>query len=516
MSTYYTSRKIRFNNAEQFKESFSESVNPTVGYMFISNHIPYEDEEVIPEAYDTAVYEKSVWDNMIAAKKITGTDLEYVIPNNLYANNVYYMQYDDTLNLEVLITGNVAQNIHSFYVVNSENSVYKCLSNNNSSISTIEPTGYGEGTKGIVTTTDSYVWKYMYTVPEGNKFTTNTWIPAPVSTNRLAYSANTSHAVDGELIAIVVSNPGTNYYNGTINVSSFLSACSILTYDATTDVANTIAVNMELSGNGITFGTYITNVDTFNRQLILSYPTETRGGGSGNTISTLTRSVVVGDGFGAICNTYISGNSVDKIVLTSFGEEYNYADVIIYGTGEDASARPILGPKYGHSFNSAKELGCNTVLLNVEVQSSNNISSNTTFRQYGLLVNPHKYGESTPVLFANAQSTISQTTNVTLLQLSGDFVETNKFVYQGSVAEPSFSGVINEVLLEEDTLKLTNVRGTIEIGPVLKTNATSIAVSDISYPEFQPYSGDILHAKNIESIQRAAEQTENIKVIVKF
>lgn len=517
MSTSYISRKNRFNNTTQFKESFSESSNPTVGYFFIGNSIPYENESLPIDIEDTVFDEKTVWNNMIAAKKIIGSDLELIIPKKIYANNCYYIQYDDKLSLNDLLISNTESQLYPFYVINNENHVYKCLSNNYGSISTIEPTGTGQGTAGVVTTTDSYDWQYMYTVPESNKFYTNNWIPVPINTNKLGYLENNFTPIDGGIFSISLENSGNNYFNGIIEVNPFTSSCTILTYSATTDVSNTISLNMEISGNGIQQGTYIQNIDLFNRYIYLSHPTISSGGSSGNNIQTLTRTIIVGDGFGAICNTVVANGSVTQIRVDNFGQEYNYASVLIYGTGQDASARAIISPKFGHGYNPAKELGCNTVMVVMNLNTSNNFSANTTFRQYGIMVDPYKYGETSPVTFSNSESTISQTTNVILLELNTEY-ELNELVYQGSSDNPTFSGIINEKVVNENKLKLIDVKGSITIGSVLKSNSeiSGISVQDIEYPEFEPYSGDVLFVRNIEAIQRSEEQIENIKVIVQF
>jgi hypothetical protein len=66
---------------------------------------------------------------------------------------------------------------------------------------------------------------------------------------------------------------------------------------------------------------------------------------------------------------------------------------------------------------------------------------------------------------------------------------------------------------------LTNVRGTITVGTVLKgttTNPTGRTVFSINYPELEPYTGDILYNENIEVVQREVGQAENIKFVVKF
>ena len=64
----YTSTKIRFNNAEQFKEAFSET-DASVGYVFISKHLPWANEAAPDTITDTVANEKFIWKNMIAAKK---------------------------------------------------------------------------------------------------------------------------------------------------------------------------------------------------------------------------------------------------------------------------------------------------------------------------------------------------------------------------------------------------------------------------------------------------------------
>ena len=91
MATSYTSKKLSFNNAEQFKESFSEP-QPTVGYLFIGNNVPYANEASPSSIVDSTSDEKSVWDNMFAAKKITGNDVELVLPRVNWTTSKRYKQ----------------------------------------------------------------------------------------------------------------------------------------------------------------------------------------------------------------------------------------------------------------------------------------------------------------------------------------------------------------------------------------------------------------------------------------
>lgn len=518
----YTSKKLRFNNAEQFKEAFSET-NASVGYVYLSQHLPWDIPSSPDTLTDTVAAEKYIWNNMIAAKKVTGNDVEFVIPRVNWTANNTYQQYDDTITLDTLLTSNSLANIYSCYVINSEQNIYKCLSNNLNANSTVEPLGTNLGNRGIIETGDGFLWKYMYNIQASNKFLSNVWLPAPASISQSEYNGSANATIDGEITTIVVTTAGSGYFNTNANVSSFNTSCSVLTVEASVDMPNLITTNMSVTGNGITGNTYITAVDLVNRRINLSFSTASSGGGTSNTLSFKTRVVVDGDGSGAVATANLSGNSIGSIRLTSYGSNYTYANVDIYGTSPAlnvASARAVIGPKYGHGHNSAKELGGHNVMIALKVgegdtTEGNIISANTSFRQYGLLRNPHKYGENTAVTYANANSVISQTTAVTLI--AGSNYQVNEFVYQGTLTSPTFSGYVES--FTSTVVNLTNVRDSITLGSVLKgttTNPTGRTVSSIDYPEFEKYTGDILYNENIVAIQRVAGQAENIKFVVRF
>jgi hypothetical protein len=240
----YTSKKLRVGTANQFIESFSPDATCGVGYVYISRHLPWENESSPDEIYDTTYAERDIWNNLIAAKKITSNDVEFVIPKSLWSANVFYRQFDDTITLDDLLTSNVSQNLYSMYVMNSENNVYKCLSNGASSLTDEEPIGDNLANKGIIETSDGYIWKYLFNVGVDNKYLTNDWIPTPTSTADLEYDGSPLTTIDGEITTIVVTDPGVGYIDSIIQVDPFPSACSVLTVSALVDIPNTIFVNM--------------------------------------------------------------------------------------------------------------------------------------------------------------------------------------------------------------------------------------------------------------------------------
>jgi hypothetical protein len=516
MATFYTSKKLSFNNAEQFRESFAEP-QPTVGYVFIGNHVPYANEASPNSIVDSSSDEKTVWDNMFAAKKITGNDVEMVVPRVDWTGSTKYKQYDDKIFIDDLITGNTTLNVKPMYVITTDRNVYKCLSNNASANSTVMPTGDYTTANGTIATSDGYIWKYMYNIKPSNKFLTTDWMPAPVSTSKLDYNVSSSDVVDGELTTIIVTDGGTGYAEPTIYATAFGPGVTSINMANTTNVA----ANMYVTGTGITTGALVTAVNTISSTITISSATTANGGGTtANSLTFTTRVYVSGDGSGTIASASISNRAISKITVSVTGSGYSYANAIVYGSGTGANARVILPPKFGHGFNPAKELdGSNVMVADkiglVDSTEGGLISTSTSFRQYGLLRDPYKYGQTTQVTSATANSTISQTTNLTLVA-GADFT-LNEFVYQGSSANNAyFYGFVNAQ--SSNQVRLTKVRGEAAVGGILIGASSGVNRTIVKQipPEFEPYTGDIMYVENIQKVTRAEGQAENVKFVIRF
>lgn len=514
---HVTTTRLSFNTAEQFKESFYEPEPATIGYIFLGNHVPYPDEDIIPEAIDTVKYEKEIWDNIYAAKKITGNDVELVIPKKEWTANVKYRAYDDTIDNQTLLTANTTQNLSGMYIVTSERNVYKCLSNGSSNFSTIQPTGDYNTSNGTIQTSDGYIWKYMFNVKPFNKFLSNTWIPAPISTAKLDYNVNPTGVVPGEINRIVVTDGGSGYSTVNTTASVFTTGQKFLTIQT---LAN-VSANMTVSGTGISVGTYITSIDTPNNIINLSLAASSNGGGTNiaNTITVSTRVYIIGDGELASATANVSNGSVQSITMSTYGRNYTHANVKIFGAGSGANARIILPPYGGHALNPAKELCANNVMVAVKIGAVDStegglISTNTSFRSYGLLRDPYKYGRTVQANTTTSNTVISQTSDVTLV--SGTSYQLNEFVYQGTSDYTTFSGYVHAQ--SSNVVRLTRVKGSIVVGQGLigANSATTRTVVNIKQPEFQPYTGDILYAENFKKVERATGQSENIRFVVRF
>lgn len=527
--------KLSFHNAEQFKEAFSEANTPSISYVFIGNNVPYANESSPDPIVETVNTEKQAWDNMFAAKKITGNDLSLVIPRFDWTANTKYRSYDDTIEFGDLFTANTTQNLKPMYVFTSGRNVYKCVSNNNSANSTVEPSGDYNTSNGNIGTADGYIWKYMFNVSSSNKFLDDNWVPAPTSTDALDFGVSPLGVVDGELTSIIVTNSGTNYRQASnIKFDGFTSGQTSLKLSNTNLVLEIFSIptlanlaNMSISGTGISTGSYITSLSTITGIINLSAAT-TSAGGNANNITVSTRVYIEGDGTGAIALATLSNTSsqvsaananVSKISVTTIGTGYGFANAFIYGSGTNANCRVVLPPKFGHAYNPAKELNANNVMVSVrigEIDSSENglISTDTSFRQVGLLRDPYKYSSTVVANTSTANSVISQTTNLSVV--AGLSYTLNEYVYQGSVNNPTAYAFVNAQTTNE--VRLTKVKGTFLPGLSLNglTSGVSRTIVSVTNPEFKPYAGDILYIDNELKIDRVDGQAENIKFVVKF
>lgn len=523
MANTYTSYKLSYDNAVRFRDAFSinaasEGYPHRPHYVFLGNDIPYANSDTdIPNIQDSADSEKDIWRNMFAAKKVVSADVEIVIPRRNWSANTVYKSFDDTVAANALTS--LSDNTYPMYVITDELDVYLCIHNDGASNSTIKPTGtYLSNANGFIDSPDNYVWKYMYSVNPSNKFLTNDWIPVPTSVADLEYSSSVNNLLDGAIAEVVVTTPGSGYVDSTVNVtSSFSTGCNTLTLDSTANIAN----QMFVTGANIVSDTYITGVDTVYNRIFLSTQTIGSGGGTGYAVAVSTRLEIKGDGSEDYsADITLANTGVDKIRITSRASGYSYANAIIHGSGTGANARVVLAPKYGHGFNPARELAANTVMISTRIGAPDSsegglISETTSFRQYGLLAAPHKYGSNSSLDYTNANSVISQTTDISVIP--GSPYTTNEVVYQGpSLENFTFKGTVHEQV--SNTIRLINVYGTPTIGSLLKgeDSLVSRAVEDFSNPEFQPDTGDIIYVRNALKTDRANGQSENIRFTINF
>ncbi|QOI69065.1 putative baseplate protein [Pelagibacter phage Mosig EXVC030M] len=479
--------KFRIHNSEQFHEAFSESSGNTM-YLGIGRPQAFAtstrgDSRTNNEGTDTSPVTPAdninsqhfPYDDMLAAKKITSSDITFAIPRRNWTTGTVYDVYrhdygEYATGTTTAITSNSgASTLHdaTFYVLTSARNVYKCLDNNSNAASTVEPTGTDVT---ILETADGYRWKYMYTLSASQQANFLSTDFMAVSTNSTVSSA----AVDGA-----------------INV------CKIKT------------------------------------------------AGSGGTDGTHTGIAIRGDGSSGEVSVTVSSGAITAVTVTTPGTGYTFgtisnAQIVAAGaTGlTGAEIDVIIEPKGGHGFNAVEELGGFYVMLNTSLEGTE--SANTSdfsvandFRKITLIRDPDSGGS------AASTTTLRATKAVNVTGVSGTFTvdeEINQAT-TGAVGKVVEWDSVNNILYYIQTRhtdegidsngNLTAFSGTNVItgqssgatGTPTTTTSTINSqsfTSGYSASEIDADSGDILYIENRAPITRAADQTENIKLVIEF
>ena len=228
-------------------------------------------------------------------------------------------------------------------------------------------------------------------------------------------------------------------------------------------------------------------------------------GGSG--YATAPAVTITGDGTGATANSTITANVVTAVTITAAGTGYTKASVS-FASGA-AAATAIISPRYGHGADPIEELGAKYIMINVRLDGSesNTISTANEFRQVGIVRDPYLFGTTTRA----SASSYRQTFKYQLSGISGTF----------SLDEPVSSGSNTSNVVEWDTPNLYVIKPINQnfANGATITCATSTAtgtIAAITTPGLQPYTGDILYVENRVPISRAADQIEDVKLIIQF
>ena len=484
--------KFRIHNAEQFSESFSEAT-PNVYYLGIGRPQAFTtstrgDSRTENEGSDTSPLtpvdsvkdEFYYFDDLLAAKRVTSSDVSYVIPRRNWTTGTVYDMYrhdygnriTGTTTTQTANSGASTLWDSTYYVLTEDFNVYKCLDNNSNANSTVKPTGTSTS---ILTTGDGYKWKYMYSLSASQQ--TNF-----LSTDFMAVSTDgtvSSAATDGAINIVKIKSAGTGF---TTTSGSTISAIPI------------------------------------------------RGDGSSGTVSvTLT-----GGAISAVTVTNVgSGYTFGYITVADINAGTNSA-----GGGSGAELDCIIEPKGGHGFNAVKELGGYYIMLNTnfeagETSNSGDFTTANDFRRVALIRDPDASGS------AATATTLRGTKAVLVTSPSGNFTvdeEINQ-ASTGAVGKVVEWDSSNNILYYIQTRfndegidsngNLTAFSGTNVItGQSSSVTATpsssTTTVDSVSFTsgyassEIDSDTGDVIYVENRAPITRASDQTENVKLIIEF
>ena len=491
--------KFRQHNASQFVESFTEAAASTY-YLFLGKATAYTStttggsDSSPPTPNTGAEDELRAWRSMLGAKLITSSDVKRSIPRRNWSNGATFDMYrHDYSSSNTTTSGSSDLFDSTFYFMTSDFRVYKVLDNNGgSAFSGSEPTS--ESTSPFAS--GGYVLKYMYTISTSDfsKFGTTDFIP--VATDSTVSAA----ATDGKIESLVVT-AGSGYTDGTYYAAVF--------------------------GDGTNQGT-----------------------SSGAIVRiTVSSGAIVSFGLTAGTDTTIhAGGAGYTFGFVNLGDDYIFSDASLsssasLGGGSGGAIEVIISPDGGHGSDAVQELGGHFVMLATTLTQAegDDFTTANDFRSVGIVVDPTNFGTSTVA----TASTRRQTYIVKVDTNSGTF-EADERITQASTGAVGkvveFDSSLNLLYYQQEEFKgfgtnattggyvafsgtnqitgassgaTGTTAGTTETVTLANANTVTLT-SGYANPELAFPSGNIIYLENRKPIQRASDQTEDIKVIIEF
>ena len=484
--------KFRTHNAKQFIEDFSESGQSN--YIFIGRSHAWTDDTSPPAPANSQSEEIGAYEDMIALKKVSSTDISHGLVRYDWTSGTKYDEYRD--NYSASNTTNVTGVSNFFdgrgYVITDEFKVYKCLktgmSGGSTVNSTVKPTSVDTANPQV--TGDGYMWKFMYSVVASDviKFVTNDFIPVK--------SIGAKSAVAGS---------GTNGGFG-----------------STADDDGSAQWDVE---NAAVDGA------------IYHYVVTAAGSGysNGSTGSFTVDVAVEGDGSGAVATLTFASGSLSSVAFkdtSSYGSGYKRASfptlnsaISGISAGSGATIHPVISPINGHGADPIEELGGNYAIVNSRLEfgeGSGDFPTDNDFRRIGLIKNPVQSSDGT-ISSASSMTATNQLTVADASSISVDDLLTDAASESATTAKVRVVSKTGNVL---KTLPVVNAGGEYvafaNSDEVFRngagTKSTDVTGSGVStsHPEMTRFTGQILYVENRGAVSRAADQIEDIKLIIEM
>ena len=484
------------------------------GAEAVSGVYRYATEDVPPLPLDNQREKRNLYDELIAAKRITDAFARTVIRRynwDTVTNPKFDMWKPDYSATpggggqigKTTATGQSSIADAKFYVMNSQYEVFKCLyngedpANSTGQDATEEPTTTGgnyDSSTGLYTETTGakYIWKYMYTISTDDvlKFLSSDFLPIVLASNA-SRQAVTAAAVDGAADVVVIEDAGSG-------LPSSQTLYTSIKGDGTGGV-----VEFVTNGSG-----EITSASIQNR-------------GSGYTYAN----VLLGNG------NLFSNAGLSSAVTT--------------GASATGALEVILPPEGGHGSDHETELNGKRVMTNIRLtyaEGSGDFPVDNDFRRIGIIADPFNWGTTT---FSTAE-TLSGLKSLKITGATADFAVDEKITQTvaggtayGTVVSwtldsgSTTAGVLKYIQTTDAHTDSGVVRPFASNGSNAVTGETSTASgnvdtgynstllgvtfsSGLAAPEIENNSGDVIYVENRRLITRAPDQIEDIKLVIEF
>ena len=472
-------------------------------YVFIGRPQEWDNENAPPTPVDSFQEFSDTYSDMISLKRVLASDtiqvvrrIDWTPPEQTTGGlgYVYDMYRHDYSSTKTASSGATKLYDADFYVVNSQYQVYKCIYNGtspsdpNGKPSTVEPTGTSTS---IITTSDGYRWKYLYTIPVGQvlKFFSNDYMPV------LSDVAVTGDAVGGEIDSVVIQASGTGYNNGTYENVPIKGDGVGGRVSLVVDGGKIVSATVTSGGSGYTFGKVVID--------------EVNGIGAGTGTGAAIDVIIPPDtGHGSDPAKELGGYRVMINTKFTYDEgsgdfptdnDYRRIGLVInpnqYGTTELTSAitlsatkAVIFSPTFTGQFQTDEIITQSRTVGGQQVTARGRVIS---------------WNSTTKVLkyYQNRIDGVFPEITGNLTEFEGGNPVTGST--SGTSADPD----INFPVVSGTSTRIIN-NTEYDLGMSF-TNG-------YAKPEIEPNSGEIIYIDNRGAISRAGDQIEDIKIVIEF
>jgi len=371
----------------------------------------------------------------VFGNKVDVADVRYMFYENSWTTGTIYDDYDDEQDIAVansIVT--VKDDQGNYYI-------YKCLDNNNGIASTVQPTfsNIDLTTYISITSSDGYVWKYLFTVSDSDALVYKTVDSLPLPYPAYGNTDVISSAKE-EISQIIVEQTPSAQFN------QFL-------FGQATGVEN---------GSDVTLVSEVARTDGRFRDVVISitpktgrilaqasnaykgmylrsssgklYDVLTSSTPSADTISVALETTDTIQGAGAtgkqcqlvikikVSNSDLSGTpclaygiidalgTLSKVAFAERGSNYKFASAeVIYPeiitVPGLTTLRAVVSPTGGHGFNPISEMAMSRLAILTDFNGeSTTVPDSNYYTKVGLIKNPTFINSSTPTSFDNRAS----------------------------------------------------------------------------------------------------------------
>lgn len=430
-------------------------------YIGIGKCDVFNQADSVIDPVDCLREEREFRNSLQSLKKVEGSTMVSRRVN--WSSGSVYAGWDDS------VKSDIDENWTPFYVLNDAKEVYVCLSPADVT-STVEPNWGLHAPMSLetdpdapmynvrewwkpFTTSDGYIWKFLYTLtPE-----------------RIFQFLSSNH--------IPVQQAETNLPSG----------------DSIEDLQITVRDNA-VPGEII-------------RARIVT-------AGSGYSQSNPPTVNIFGDGDGNASATAVideSGNLV-KITMSQYGSGYTHASFEVVGGSSPSIVEPVITSSNGLGYDPIDDLKTSSVMVNIKPDGTvdDTFIVDNTFRQMGLIKNPMQTDGSTPYTDTSDKVLPSMTLEGTSVFTKG------KLITGASSGAKAYvnDSVGTEVYYHQN---LSTGFEPFQQGEGVTDESTSETgvINAITFKNvIDRFSGDLLYIENRSRIRRHEEQQEDIKIVI--